>query len=196
MVENLINEVWADIKEYEGFYQVSSFGMVRSLDRWIEYINGRSAFTRGKLINGFLKQNGYRSVDLSKGGKSKKYHVHRLVAEAFIPNDDPENKIEVNHKDENKSNNYVENLCWCTSSENKQWGTLPARRSASHKNHPSMSKPVAQYDTDGNLISTYASAKEAERQTGFFATTIIRTCRGKTLTCGGYRWKYVEDQTQ
>jgi hypothetical protein len=186
----LHKEIWKNIKGYEGFYQVSNLGRVKSLDRYITYSNGNVIFTKGKIINGFKKDNGYWSIDLYKNGTKKKFHKHRLVAMEFIPN--PENKPEVNHKDENRSNNCVDNLNWCTSKENKHYGSLPERRKEIAKiTAAKLSKPVDQYSLDGKYITTFKSSSEVERTLGIPATSIIRNCKCvKTKTCAGYIWKY------
>lgn len=114
-----IKEEWRDVVGYEGYYQVSNFGQVRSVDRIIEH-HGYKQFWHGKLITknkyNYTKPNLYILVSLNRGGVSNIKGVHRLVAEAFIPN--PENKEQVNHKDGNKHNNCITNLEWVTRSEN------------------------------------------------------------------------------
>jgi len=110
-------EIWKDIVGYEGYYQVSNYGKVKSLDRicW----NGKVNFIRNsKIIKDFINKKGYHTVSLNKGKSPKSYYVHRLVAIAFIPN--PENKLQVNHKDGNKSDNRSWKIEWSTSSENNQ----------------------------------------------------------------------------
>ena len=102
-------EIWKDIKEYEGLYQISNFGRVKSL-------HGKE-----KFLKLHLKPDGYMQVVLCKNYKTTSRLVHRFVAEAFVPN--PNNLVQVNHKDENKTNNYVENLEWCTPSYNVNYGT-------------------------------------------------------------------------
>lgn len=113
-------EIWKDIPEYEGYYQVSNLGNVRSLDRIRETHPSAKkqfkVFKKGFLLTPDLTHGGYLRFSLSKDKKTKKFSSHRLVAQAFIPN--PENKEQVNHKDGNKLNNSIDNLEWCTGSEN------------------------------------------------------------------------------
>lgn len=110
-----MKENWLDIEGYESYYQVSNFGRVRSLDRYINAKNGSKAFCAGRV----LKQDSsgrYLRVCLMKSGKKKNFMVHRLVAKAFVEN--PNNKTQINHKDGNRFNNKYDNLEWCTPSEN------------------------------------------------------------------------------
>lgn len=117
-----MEEIWKAIKEYNNYYEVSNFGNVRSLDRIAKTKAGVIKPTKGKVLRLTLKNNGYKTVMLCVNDKRKRFHVHRLVAQAFIPN--PENKSEVNHKDGNKANNNVANLEWNTKSENMQHAVL------------------------------------------------------------------------
>ena len=115
-------EVWKDIKGYEGYYQISSYGRVKSLERDIFKKNGE--FKRRKKENIKIPKtstDGYYDITLSVNGNDKTYHIHRLVAEAFIEKPDRDEKLEVNHKDCNRKNNYFENLEWVTHDENVKY---------------------------------------------------------------------------
>ncbi len=165
------NEIWLPIKGYEGLYEVSSFGRVRSLNY---HLTGQT-----KVLSTGDNGNGYLQVDLCKNGKRKKYSVHRLVAEAFIPNwfDDPE----VNHRDENPKNNHVSNLEWCDRKYNDNYGTRNER----------MSKPVFQLTKTGELVREWSSIQEAGRN-GFNNGNIVSCCRGKLKSYKGFIWRYKE----
>lgn len=117
-----MNEIWKDIEGYEGLYQVSNLGRVRSVDR----IGGRGRRFNGRILKPKVKTGGYLLVNFSKEGKRKMFSVHRLVAQAFIPN--PEGLPQINHKDENPSNNRVENLEWCDGKYNCNYGIRNERR--------------------------------------------------------------------
>ena len=136
-------------------------------------------------------------------GVSKRLLVHRLVAMAFIPNKD--NLPQVNHKDENKGNNNVQNLEWCTARYNMTYGTGPTRRrkstewfykserlkNTSRENGKVVSRPVEQYDRSGNFIARYDSGKDASKATGFSHSHIMECCAGKRYkTVGGFVWRY------
>lgn len=120
-----MEEIWRDIEGYEGLYQVSNLGRVRSLDRIVQQLNRwgkyQSRSYPGCVLNPGVTHDNYQSVSLTRQGKSASYSVHRLVAQAFIPN--PDNLPQVNHKDENLSNNCVDNLEWCTAKYNSNYGT-------------------------------------------------------------------------
>lgn len=119
MIENLENEIWKDINGWEGLYQISNYGRVKSLSKYL--YNGYGYFwSKEKIMKLTNNQDGYLRIHLRNNGKRKVYSVHRLVAEAFIPN--PNNLPEVNHKDEDTSNSKVDNLEWCTSKYNSNYG--------------------------------------------------------------------------
>ena len=115
-------EIWKDIIGYEGLYQVSSYGRVRSLDRY----DSRNCFRKKRILKLCANRLGYLKVGLWSNGKVKHHLVHRLVAEAFIPN--PNNLPIINHIDENPSNNNVDNLEWCTAKYNMNYGTIRERQ--------------------------------------------------------------------
>ena len=175
----LVSELWKDIKGFEGSYQVSTKGNVRSLDRWVTEKTGIKKFIHGKmevLHNQYKDGRGYYKVSLHKDGKEKKLLVHRLVAIAFIPN--PNNLPEVNHIDEDKHNNDVNNLEWCTRLENIHHGTGLERCIKSR------CVPIVQLDMDGNFIREWQSFKEAE-ECGLFAMNAFQF---KTNIYHGYFW--------
>ena len=173
-----MSEVWKDIVGYVGKYQVSNLGRVRSTN----YRNTGLVKIMTPLDNG----NGYYFVGLrdGSGGNKKCHYVHRLVASAFL--DNPLGLPQVNHLDHDRSNNSVENLEWCSVSDNLMHGSTHSRTiETQRKTHPRR-KTVYQYDLDGNLIKVYGSQKEAERETGILAPDICMCCNGKYKTTGGF----------
>lgn len=183
-IKEFIGEVWRPVKGYEGLYEVSSFGRIKSLPR-----NG--TVNKEYIMIGSIQKNGYKGVILSKNGKKKRVTVHRIVAEEFIPN--PLNLPCVNHKSEIKTDNRVENLEWCDWGYNARYGTRGERISKVQKNRKDQSKPVLQYSMNGVYIGNYPSAKEAHRITGINYGNIKSCCKvGKPKTAGGYIWKYAE----
>jgi hypothetical protein len=179
-------EIWKDIKGYEGLYQVSNIGRVKSLTHVTIRKNGSNLPIRERILKPSTDKDGYLQVVLYNSGKRKTIKVHRLVCEAFHEN--PENKSCVNHIDENKTNNEASNLEWSTVKENCNHGTRNTR-SAKTK-----SKPVGQYTLDGKLIKLWQSAYEVQRQLGFAQGYISKAARGKVKTAYGYVWKYVENE--
>lgn len=160
---NNSKEVWKDIQDYEGYYQVSSMGRVRSKDRTITCRNGAIKFVSAKSVSLYEKENGYLVVHLYRDNKGKTKYIHRLVANAFIPN--PNNLSTVNHKDGNKHNNTVANLEWASYSDNNQHAYDNGLKH-SNRNNPHMSKKVVAYSIDGKKLYSFPSMREAERQLG------------------------------
>lgn len=172
-------ETWKNIKGYEGLYQVSSEGRVKSLER--KDCLGR--IVKERILKTAPNAQGYPIVVLCAGGKQKMFKVHRLVCQAFHKN--PENKPCVNHIDENKTNNAASNLEWCTYEENNNHGTHNERVAKAN------SKPVGQYTLNGELIKIWPSPCEAGRQAGFDRGTISNVANGKRKTHKGFVWKYI-----
>ena len=180
-------EIWKDIPGYEGLYQVSNYGNVKSL-------NYRGTKGKHKCLKLNTDKYGYKIVILANHGKYKSYKVHRLVAAAFIEN--LNNYKEVNHKDNNKDNNQINNLEWCDRSYNVKYsyknGFHIAPKSMlgkKGKNHP-ISKPVKQYDLNGNFIKEYESANLASQATKVCYMSIKKCRCGRQKTAGGFIWTY------
>ncbi len=180
-------ELYAPIKEFDGLYEVSTWGNVRSLDRWIIFKNGTKQFYKGQILKSSCDKYGYLRVVLCVNRKQTACSIHRLVAKTFIPN--PDNLPCVNHKDEVKTNNRVENLEWCTAEYNINYGTHNERIKKTLTNRKDMSKKVYQYDVQGNLIKVWVSTRECERN-GYNQTHISSCCLGKRKTHKGYIWSY------
>ena len=167
-------EIWRDIKNYEGIYEVSNLGRIKSISR-----NGTIKENR------ILKPNkvmGYSQVGLQKYVTRKYKKIHRLVAEAFIPN--PENKKEVNHKDGNKTNNCVDNLEWVTTSENQLHSYYKLKNNI---------KSVIQLSLNNEIIKEWESIAKVEQELKISNADICKCCKGKRKTAGGYKWRYKEN---
>ena len=174
-------EIWIDIKGYEGLYEVSNLGRVKSKDRRVRVFQ-KSAFYRnlkGKVLAP-SRTIGYEKVNLNKEGRIEHKIVHRLVAEAFIPNEN--NLPIVNHKDESRSNNHVDNLEWCTHKYNITYGTAPSRKDKK------LSLPVVGTHVLTGEKITFPSMSEAGRN-GFVQSAISLCCHGKKKEHRDYSWK-------
>ena len=187
-----MEEIWKDIEGFEGLYQVSNIGRVRSYDREITKPHPRNQsipFTyiqKGRVLRQRKHTAGYWTVMLWKDHVPYTRTVHRLVAEAFIPN--PQNLPEVNHIDEDKANSIVTNLEWVTKSGNMRHGSCGERMGRKHW------KAVVQMDENGNVIKEWPCAQHAAEQLNIRHTQIIAVCRGRygCKHAGGYRWRYKE----
>ena len=166
-------EIWRDVVGLEGIYKISSKGRVFSI---------RS----NRCLKPKIDKYGYKVVTLCVQGKRCHRTIHRLVAEAFIPN--LENKPTVNHINEDKLDNSVENLEWATVAENVNHGSRNERMARTKSR-----KPVIQLTLDGEFITEWAGAKEAGRKTGINRRCISKCCKGERLSAGGYKWMYKED---
>ena len=165
-------ETWKAIAGYEGLYEISDMGRVKSL--W---------YGKEKILKPGKNTHGYLFVCLSKDGQKKVSLVHRLVAESFIQN--PNNLETINHKDEVKTNNTVTNLEWMSRKDNNNYGTHNKRMAEA------LSKQVQMFDKKtGELLATFPSLMEAERVTGIDKSNISKCCNGKYKSAGGYIWRY------
>ena len=173
-------EVWKDIKGYEGLYQVSNLGRVKR----ILFKNRMTEKMKDKLLKPFRGKKGYLQVTLCKNNKTKLFNIHRLVAEAFIPN--PDNLPQINHKDENKENNRVENLGFCTIKYNHNYGTGKQRQAEQIK------KKVDQYDLQGNFIKRWNGMIDVQNELGINRNNINSCCLNIRKTAGGFVWKYAK----
>ena len=184
-----MEEIWKPIKGFDS-YEVSNMGRVRSVDRYVQggTVRMQTMFFKGEMKALRKRKDGYMDVKLwEKGGANnyKRFLVHRLVAEAFIPN--PNNLKLINHKNEDKTDNRVENLEWCTKTYNNTYGSRKGRIMNMDE-----VKKVAQMDMDGNVIATYPTIAEAARSVGCSKATISYACSGTIKTAFGYRWKVIE----
>lgn len=182
-------EIWRDIPNYEGLYQISNFGRVKSLSKY---------HSRKEIVM-ILRDNmyGYLTVGLSKNNKTKRIKVHKLVMDSFnhdrsifkyAPNENISdidlNKLEINHIDGNKHNNNVANLEWCT----KSYNSIHSYKNKLHKNIP-----VNQFSLNGELIKTWFCAKVAAKELGIYNSNIVHCCRHKRKQTGGYMWEYAKE---
>ena len=189
-----MDETWREIYfiengveyDYRGLYAVSNLGKVKSFG------NGKNTNAKERILH-LGKKNGYFQVCLCKNNKKKTFLVHRLVAHLFIPNDDPLNKTQINHKDENKENNCVKNLEWCDRKYNINHGTRNER--VSKINKKLQSRKVIGFSLTDTKVIILQSTNQSKRF-GFSSGHISNACRGKY--CGrheykGYCWYYLED---
>ncbi len=189
--KNYLGELWVNIRGFEGLYQVSNFGRVRSLDRVVIRSDGRKYIYRGRIMKQQLAK-GYCIVELSNGNRNVKRivrYVHLLVAEAFIPN--PKHLPEVNHKDENKLNNRLSNLERCTEKYNNNYGTRLERALSTKKKNMKRNKPILQYTLEHVFVKRWAGGStEAADTLGYSQAHISDCCRGKRNQHKGYLWMF------
>ena len=171
-------EIWKDIKGYESLYQISNTGKIKSLQRYVCSKNGSKQLIKEKIRKTSITTAGYEYVVLANKGKNKTLLVHRLVAETFLPN--PFNLKCVNHKDENKHNNNINNLEWCTRKYNMNYNKLPLKKY----------KKVLKFNKEGCLLCIYTSLKEAAELSNLSKSTISGYCNNLHKDPNGYIWKY------
>jgi len=182
-------ENWKDIKGYEGLYQISDKGNIKSIDRSVVREN-HFIKLKGQLKQCSINNRGYYSTTLCKNSHYQHFVIHKLVAIAFIPN--PDNKEYINHKDGNKLNNSVDNLEWVTMSENNQHAydiglKIGAATGLFGALNPS-SKPIYMLSKSGDIIKEFPGIHEAARELNLSATNICAAINGRSGSCGGYKW--------
>ena len=170
-MKNENEEVWKDVVGYEGLYQVSNLGRVKSLK-----------YGKERILKSANIGRGYLKVNLWRNREQKQYLVHRLVGQSFIPN--PNNLPEINHRDEDKTNNKVVNLEWCSSKYNANFGTRNQRQAEK------CSKTVFQYTKTGEFVKKWKSTHDVERNLGYDQGHISACCLGKYKSAYGFIWKY------
>lgn len=182
-----MKEIWKDIEGYDGTFQVSNLGRVKTFNyqhRGIE-----------RVLKPKKHNKGYLQIQLQKGDKNKTFTIHRLVAKAFIPN--PNNLELINHKDENKQNNCVDNLEWCDRSYNARYSMLRHPERISHRHYKSGRKvecrlnfKIHQFDMDGNFIREWENSRTIFKETGMSDWAISEVCRGNRHKAYGFIWRY------
>lgn len=168
-----IEEIWKDIKDYEGLYQISSYGRVRSLDRYVKGRYNNMQLIKGKILSiCYNKRVNVYEIHLRKNNKRKCFKIHRLVADAFVYNDDPKNKTTVNHIDGNRANNNVENLEWVSYSNNLEHAYTKLHRPINRPKY--MKRRCLCIDKITNVKTLYESIEAMSRGTGVSTTQIRR----------------------
>lgn len=166
-----MQEEWREVKGYEGLYSISNMGRIYS------HISHKYLKLQGKA---------YLFITLVKGLDKHQYYVHRLVANAFLPNPNPDVFTELNHKDEDKTNNCVTNLEWCTHKYNCQYGTRNYRVGLPQ------ATAVKMYDLEGCYIAQFVTIRRAAEVVGVSHALIIKACEDNKYQAGGYKWRYAD----
>lgn len=188
----LAAEIWRDIPGYEGYYQASTLGNIRSVSRTVKSTSRNSNTYIKKLESVILSQATNDKVNykqkiviLSIEGKHRTCVVARLIAATFIPN--PNNLPQINHKDEDPTNNKVSNLEWCDSNYNNNYGLRSLRESNTKTKYR-----INQYDKSGEFIKTWRNSKDIQRELGINHSSVLQCCRGERKQAGGFIWKFDE----
>lgn len=195
--------IWKDIEGFNGVYQISNTGEVKTVDRVTQRADGKTYHLKGKTRKTYISKVGYLCVSLPTKKGMRSFYIHRLLAEAFIPN--PENKPCVDHINTIMTDNRLENLRWVTHKENtrnpltykKLVNELTnedyKKKSIEIKRHKyGKIKYIYQFTLDGHLVARYSTSFDAQRTTGIYCTSIRKVCRGEQSTAGGYVWSYDE----
>ena len=195
-----MSEIWKDINGFEGYYQVSNLGRVKSIERVIEYLSYGKKKTKKiceKIFKPQFNKSGYYMVNLSVNNMHYPKQIHRLVAEAFIPN--PDNKPQVDHINTIRTDNRVENLRWCTQQENTDNPLSKAKHKEYYSEHIGSNhhcaRKIIQFTADNELLDVYDCIKDASEKLNVDRAHISSCCSGKRKTAGGSRWKYYDTDT-
>lgn len=182
-------EIWKDVIGYEGLYQVSNLGRVKSLPKFhctSKNYSSLGYYSKEKILKPIIGVQGYLYVNLYKEKRHNFKRIHQLVAQAFISNH--ENLPFVNHKDENVANNNVDNLEWCTNKYNLNYGTAQERRAKTHN------KSILQFDLEGNFIKEFESITQASKELNIPRDYISSCCLGRRRKTRGYIFRFKDDK--
>lgn len=199
-------EIWKDVVGYEGYYKVSNLGRVKSMERYVTQGNHKR-YVKERIKKQSIDPNGYLRVTLCKDRKSVQIPIHRIIAEAFIPN--PENKSEIDHINTNRIDNRIENLRWSTRYENThnpltlqnckervytKERTEKINKTRIERGRKCAPKKVYQYSKAGVFIKEYSCAKKAGEELNTNAQPISMCCKGDRLTAGGFVWRFYKEE--
>lgn len=179
------NEIWKPVRDYEGLYEVSNLGRVKSLSKFhctSKNYSSLGYWSKEKILKPIVGVQGYLYVNLYKNKKNNFKRIHILVAQAFIKN--PNKFPMVNHKDENVMNNVVSNLEWCDNKYNLNYGTAQERKAQKHN------KPILQFDLEGNFIKEYESITQVSKETKIPISSISANCHEQRNKTNGYVFKF------
>ena len=188
-----MEEIWKDIVDYNNLYQVSNLGRVKRLETNITIFNKKTQYNKkvkGKILKNTKDKKGYLYVTLCKNGKTKKQRVHKLVAEAFLQKNNGFN--EINHKNEKRDDNRVDNLEYCTHIYNLNYGNHNKKLSKSLIENSKVKIKIIQMDTKGNILNEFESLMEASRQTNIPEPNICACCKGVYKQTHNFIFKYKE----
>lgn len=185
-----MQEIWKDINEFEGYYMISSYGRVKSVIRTVKSCDriGGYRTVNERIMSTRIDKYGYLTVKLNKDGHFKHCTIHRLLAQAFIPN--PNNLPSINHKDENKLNSTISNLEWCSVQYNNLYNHRQEKIAIKLRENNKTGKAILQFDACGNIINEFSSLRDLNRKLGVSRTEVRNCCIGNRSSYHGCMWKY------